>query len=139
MQKNESFCFIPSFKQRMHNIGHSCNPGCAPSSVCFEACVSVFLWLCSQQCFGCASIAAKGLTRYVLSETPAPLLGPGSASNPEAIFATICGQIYKQIRLITEDILIRQLKQTDLSPLGTLLFALKQKSRRFSHLAEGII
>lgn len=91
-------------------MGHPCNPGPAPSSVCIKAGVSVFLWLCSQQCFGCASTAAKGLTRYVLSEIPAPLLGPGSASNPGAIFATICGQIYKQIRLITEDILIRPLK-----------------------------
>lgn len=91
-------------------MGHPCNPGHAPSSVCFKACVSFFLWLCSQQCFECASTAAMGLTRYVLSETPDPLLGPGSASNPEAIFATICGQIYKQIRLITEDVLIRPLK-----------------------------
>lgn len=99
--------------------------------------VSVFLWLCSQQCFGCASTAEKGLTRCVLSETPAPLLGRGSASNPEAIFATICRQINKQIRLITEDILIRLLKQTDFTPRRTLLFTFQcreKKNKLCSHL-----
>lgn len=85
-------------------------------SVCLKTRVSVFLGLCSQLCFVCASTAVKGLTRCVLSETPAPLLGPGFASNPEAIFAAICGWIHKQIRLITEGILIRQLKQTDFAP-----------------------
>lgn len=105
-----NFCFIPSFKQRGCIIRD--NPAILDvlHLVCFKACVSVFLWLCSQQCFGCVSTAAKGRTRYVLSETPAPLLGPGSASNPGAIFATICGQICKQIRLIAEDVLIRPLQ-----------------------------
>lgn len=124
--------FVPSFKQEggIHNLGHSYNPGRTPSSVCFKACVSVFLWLCSQQCFGCASTAEKGLTRCVLSETPAPLLGRGSASNPEAIFATICRQINKQIRLITEDILIRLLKQTDFTPRRTLLFTFQCREKK---------
>lgn len=82
-------------------MGGPCHPGRSPRSVCVEARVSVFLWLCSRPCFGCASTAATGLTRYFLSETPAPPLGPGSASNPEAIFATICGEIHQQIRLVT--------------------------------------
>lgn len=83
-------------------MGHPSNP-----QYCAVACVSVFLWLSLQQCFGCASTAAMDLTRYVLSETPAPLPGQGSASNPEAMFATICGQIYEQFRLITEEVLIK--------------------------------
>lgn len=82
--------------------------GLAPSSACSMACVSVFLWLGSQQCSGCASTAERGLTRCVLSVTPAPQLGPGSASNPEAIFAAICGRICKQIRLTANDVLIKQ-------------------------------
>lgn len=117
----------------MYNIGQHCNPGHPPPSVCFKASVSVFLWLCSQLCFGCVSTAAKGPTRYVLSETPAPLLGPGFANNPEAIFATICGQIYKQIRLITEVILIRHLKQTDFSLFGILLLTIRASNRTISH------
>lgn len=90
-------------------MGHPGNPGRIPLAVCSKASVSVFLWLCSQLCFGCVSTAAKGLTRCVLSATPAPLLGPGSANNPEAIFATICRQIFQQIRLITTDSLIRRI------------------------------
>lgn len=122
------FCFLPSFEQRGCIIWDTpVRLDVLHPSACFEACVSVFLWLCSQLCFGCASTAVKGLTRYVLSETPAPLLGPDSASNPEAIFVAICRQIYKQIRLITEDILIRQLKKVDFSALVTLLFTLKNR------------
>lgn len=81
------------------------------------ACLSVFLWLCAWPCFGCASTAAKDPTRCVLSGTPAPLPGPGSASNPEAMFAAICGQIHNQIRLLTAHDLIRCNKtQTDFAP-----------------------
>ena len=120
-------------------MGHPRDAGRAPSPVCWEACVSVFLWLCSQQCFGCASTVERGPTRYVLSETPAPPLGRGSASNPEAIFATICGHTYKQIRLITEDILIRLIKRRFLSPWGVIFHIQVQKIRVFSHLAQGII
>lgn len=80
-------------------------------------CLSVFLWLCAWPCFGCASTAAKDPTRCVLSGTPAPLPGPGSASNPEAMFAAICGQIHNQIRLLTAHDLIRCNKtQTDFAP-----------------------
>lgn len=81
------------------------------------ACLRVFLWLCARPCSGCASTAAKDPTRCVLSETPALLPGPGSASNPEAMFAAICGRIHNQIRLITAQDLIRFNKtQTDFAP-----------------------
>lgn len=57
------------------------------------ACVSVFLWLCWRPCSGCGATAAMDPTRCVLSATPAPPPGPGSASNPEATSAAICRQI----------------------------------------------
>lgn len=57
------------------------------------ACVSVFLWLCWRPCSGCGATAATDPTRCVLSATPAPPPGPGSASNPEATSAAICRQI----------------------------------------------
>lgn len=97
------------------------------SILCSKAHVSAFLWLCSQRWLGCASTATTDLTRYVLSATPAPLLGPGSASNPEAMFATICRQIHKQIRLITEDVLIGSLTCPDFSPLGTPIFTFEHR------------
>lgn len=61
--------------------------------VCVRACVSVFLWLCWRPCSGCGATTATDPTRCVLSATPAPPPGPGSASNPAATSAAICGQI----------------------------------------------
>lgn len=93
-----------------------CRRRVTPVIGCAAACLilSLFLWLCAWPCFGCASTAAKDPTRCVLSGTPAPLPGPGSASNPEAMFAAICGQTHNQIRLITAHHLIRFNKtQTD--------------------------
>lgn len=81
------------------------NLGSAPTScrtdafvlVCVRAgeraCVSVFLWLCWRPCSGCGATVATDPTRCVLSASPAPPPGPGSASNPEATSAAICGQI----------------------------------------------
>lgn len=76
------------------NLGRA-PTSCAGGRACMRlfVCVSVFLWLCWRPCSGCGATTAMDPTRCVLSATPGPPPGPGSASNPEATSAAICGRI----------------------------------------------